>query len=441
MALIGEPIVVLGTFRGGTSCLSTALGAMGMYMGEPNAFQKANEFNKGGFWELEDMQALNSRLLQMYGLGYLGADHMPEDWLDRPGSDVFLRDAQVMLHKHFQGKENWGWKEPGTTSLFPFYKEVLSREKVEPRYAIIVRHPLSVAFSRKRQFEIKNADVKGVQNLIPPDEQRALGLWVDYMLTNLLESKGRPRFMLCYEDLLENPALHLQQMADNLLPWKPSSEQMNAAIETINPEWSHSRFALSDLEGLPAYVARTYDICLRAASDPKGFQEGKYDEETEALWNEWLATSYMIRSFQMPAGKLILSWREGETLKHSDQAFTPTGGWQTVRCKISAPPGVPIQVTPYQMPCQMWIKRAVWVVDGQDHPAALQMGPNGILEQAGMLRLTSFGSGSLSTKMPPTTEEAEFVIDFLLQFDISALNAVVVMMRNRMESMRRAAPR
>src|SRR5689334_15469951 len=80
MSLIGEPIVILGTFRGGTSCLATALVAMGLYMGEPDAFQKANEFNKGGFWELEDMQALNAKFLVAYGMGYLGAEHMQKAW-------------------------------------------------------------------------------------------------------------------------------------------------------------------------------------------------------------------------------------------------------------------------------------------------------------------------------------------------------------------------
>lgn len=441
MSLSGEPIVVLGTFRGGTSCLSTALVAMGLYMGEPDAFQAANEFNKGGFWELEDMQAINAKGLVAFGMTYLGTDRMSEDWRERPGSEIFVSELRAILHRHFEDKQVWGWKEPATTSLFPLYKAVLTEEGLTARYPIMVRHPLSVAASRKRQFEIKNTDATGrVQGLLPPDEQRALGMWVDYMLTNLREAKGSPRYVISYEDLLENPAQQLKGLAEGLLPWKPSTEQMQAGVDTINPEWSHSRFSLDDLKGWPTIVERTYDVCLRAAADPSGLNAGKFDGEIDALWDEWLTTSNMVRSTQMPPGHMLFSWREGDALKHNDHAFTPTGGWQTIRSTVTGLPGETVQITPYQMACQVWIKKAIWHVSGQEIGAPLMAGPNGILEKPGLLRLTSLGSGSVATRVPDGDGPAELELEFLLQFDISSLNAVAMTLKARLDAARRGAP-
>ena len=438
MSLSGEPVVILGTFRGGTSCLSTALVAMGLYMGEPSAFKEANQFNQSGFWEHEDLVAFNQRTRVAYNQIYLGVDHMPEDWRERPGSEMFLAELEAILEKNFQGHSIWGWKEPATTNLFPLYKAALEKANVRARYPIVVRHPLSVALSRQRQFLIKNDDgMGGAQNLLPPDEQRALGLWVDYMLANLRETKGSPRYVISYEDLLEDPRKNLEGLAEMILPWDVTPEQLQAGVDTINPEYSHSSFSVDDLKPWPTIVARTYDLCLRAAQDNVALNEGKFDDEVEALWQEWQTMSNMARSLQMPVGRMAFAWREGEELKHRAIAYTPSGGWQTVRGVVSGAPGSVVQITLYHMTCQVWIRRVIWRIGDQELPAPLQQGPNGILEKVGLLRLYSFGAGALTTKMPDVPGEAELEIEFLMQFDLASVNAASVMLKQRMDAARR----
>jgi len=438
MSLGAEPMGILGTFRGGTSCLSTALVAMGLYMGEPDSVQEANQFNQTGFWELKDLQAFNVRARVAYNQIYLGVDHLPADWRERPGSDIFLADLEGIFKKHFDGHPFWGWKEPATTNLFALYKAVFEKENLHPRYPIMVRHPLSVASSRKRQFLIKNDDgSENSQQLLPPDEQRALGLWVDYMLANLRESKGSPRYMISYEDLLEDPRKNLTGLAKSLVPWDVTPEQLEASIATINPEFSHSRFTADDLKHWPSIVSRTYDLCLRAANDNVSLNEGKFDDEVEVLWQEWETMSNMTRSLQVPLGRMVFAWRDGEVLKHQDIAYTPSGSWQTLQGKVAATPGSVVQITPYHMTCQLWIRRAIWRVEDQEIPAPLQQGPNGILEKHGLLRLTSFGAGALTTKMPDVSGEAVLEIEFLMQFDVASLNAASVMAKQRLDAARR----
>jgi hypothetical protein len=440
MSLTGDPIIILGMFRGGTSCLSTALAALGLHLGNEGDFQAANEFNEGGYWELEEMQALNLKALFMFGMNALGADRLPENWRDLPGALHMVDEIAALLERHFAGHAHWGWKEPGTTDLLPLYKEALASASITaPRYAISVRHPLSVASSRKRQFQMKTAKAGDSESKgkLPPDEQRTVGIWVHYMLTTLRETKGFQRQMISYESFLRDPKAHLERLA-GLLPWKPTQAQMDAAVATIKPSWSHSRFNREDLDDWPSIVGRTYDLCLLAAEDVEGLNEGKYDSAVDDLWQEWRTLGNMVRSSQLPAGQMIFSWRDGSEMRHSAHEFTPNGDWQRISAQIKAPPGETIQINPYQMACQIWLKSVVWKVDGQRQGAALMPGPTGIMEDLGMLRLTAFGPAAMMTKAPTSGNSTELEIEFLLQFDLTVLNAAVYMLRDRLDQAKRS---
>lgn len=439
MSLTGEPIVILGTFRGGTSCLSTALAAMGLYMGEADALQAASESNKGGFWELLDMQALNAEALGVYGMSYMGSDHLPDHWEDWPETDFFVARGKALLEKHFRGRPHWGWKEPGTTSLFPFYKRLLADLNLSPRFPIMVRNPLSIVSSRQRQFQFQQAEAAGqASQLLPPDEMRSMGLWLDYALANLVFSKGSPRQVIPYEALLEDPALYLGRLAP-LMPWKVSDEQLEAAVATINPEWSHSRYTREDLERCPSLVQRAYDLCLRAAADPEGLNRGDFDGEIDALWQEWLETGSLVRSRRMPPGQFVVAWLHSGEVSHVSQSYTPTGGWQTLRSEVPGKPGDPVQVTLYQLPCVIWIKRAVWRQGERETPAALSQGPGGYLEKPSHLKLTSVGPGPLLTKMPEGEAPATLELEFLVHFDLNFLSEAAMKTKAHLDAARRPA--
>ena len=141
----------------------------------------------------------------------------------------------------------------------------------------------------------------------------------------------------------------------------------------------------------------------------------------------------------MPPGHLIITWRENGELKHHDEAFTPTGTWQTMRASIAAKPGETIQISVYQMTCQVWLKRAVWRLANGEVSAPMMPGPSGILDQPGMLRLTSYGPGGLLTKFPDTSEPAQLELELLLQVDMNTVNAAAVMAKARLDASRRSA--
>ena len=441
MSLQGEPIVILGVFRSGTSCLATALAKLGTYLGDDADFYPANENNLGGYWEIREFQALNLQGYALFGMNFYQVNRMPAKWRDIPSATQYMDAVRNLLRKKFDGRTKWGWKEPAVTGLMPLYKAVLNEEKTPGRYGICVRHPLSVAASqiaRTAKFGLRKT-VDDLKDMEPPMGENTVGLWLHYTLSALKETQGYSRLVVSYEDFLQDPKTTVENVTKFLLPWKPSDTEIKEAIASVKPEWSHNKYTLDDLDEWPSIVRRTYELSLRAHHDPEGLNSGKYDPEIDALWDEQGQMAQMIQPIALPAGQMLFSWREGTQAGHHGLKYSPTGAWQTLRSVIPAPPGTVIQIDPYQTPCQIWIKKAVWIMDGEEKAAPLNPGPNGVIENLGLLRLTIFGPGPLLTRAPAKSGQAEFEIEFMVQSNPAVLSNVVGMLRGRLEQARRGA--
>ena len=378
MGLTGEPLVILGTFRGGTSCLATAAAALGYYLGAEKDFDPEDEFNPGGYWELREQTDFHTKALETFGLNFFSPISIPPDWQDFPTTPDIVARLRKLMRKHFDGREHWGWKEPATTVLVPLYEEAFKHEGVaSPRYPIMIRHPLSVVASQeKRQsswgYTAELTSPLGRQQAIG---ERAMGVWVHYALCSLRDTKGRIRQMISYEGFLQDPRPYVERMVDGLLGWTPGKDQIEAAIATVNPSWSHSKYSVDDLKGWPSIVARVYDCCLRADGDHEGLNSGKFDDEVDGLWKEWSVTTDMVRTPLLPVAEMSFSWQGVRGIERRSKKYSPTASTQVIRIELPAPPGALIQIDPHQMPCQLLIREAVWKVGGKKLPVGFKPGP------------------------------------------------------------------
>ena len=442
MALHDEPIVILGTFRSGTSAMATAYSLLGVNFGQEKDFQPADEFNPGGYWELRDMQTLNAKILTVFGTNFYQVDRLPEDWRSVPGTTAMVSEIRGQLRSKFSGAQRFGWKEPSTSILLPLYKEAMEAEGIKnPLYAIAVRHPLSVAASQnRRQSDWGYQDAKKSEGAVAVEE-RTIGIWTHFTLASLKESRGANRLVISYEHFLQEPRRYLEWATGKMRDPKPSQEQMEAAVASVRPEWSHSKYSVDDLKPYSKVVVGTYDLCLRADRDPDGLTEGKYDAEIDQLWDEWVTWSKMIRPILLPAGQMILTWREANGQQNGKaERFSPTGTWQTMRIELSAQPGTEIYIDPYQMPSQIWIRKATWHVGEMEKKAQLHPGPNGVLEDVyGTKRLTLFGPGSLIGQIPPGHGEVAFEMEFMVQAGQVILSEIISTLRGRLDQARRLA--
>jgi hypothetical protein len=439
--LTGEPIIVLGVFRSGTSCLSTCLAKMGVYLGAEEDFYPPNDNNLGGYYEIKVLQELNLRGYGVFGMNFYQADRLPTEWRTTPGSKTFMEEARALVRSKFSGRTSWGWKEPGMTGLIPIYNEVLASENVRPRYAICVRHPLSVSGSqiaRQKKWGLE-PEPGQLRDLNPPIGEHTLGLWLHYTLSALRDTRGYVREVFSYEDVLTNPARAVDKLAHRVMSNAPSEEQIRDAIASVKPEWSHNKYTFEDLQAWPSIVSRAYDCCLRIDRDSEGFNSGKYDDEVDALWDEFALIGRMIRPIRLPSGQMVVSWKQGNAppsvMAHK---YSPTGSWQTLLLPVNVPAQTIVQLDPYQMPSQIWIRKAAWKTSSGEQRATLSPGPNGVVEDLyGIKRVTVFGPGALYLQGPSGGPSQALEIEFHIQSGQTVMSNIVGMLRGGIDQARR----
>ena len=424
MGLQGHAVVILGVPRSGNSVLADCLAKLGVSQGGSEASGR-----------IKELDVLNERIFSLLGISFHQPNILPDSWREVPGSDRFAPDVATILGSYFDGKDLFALNDPAITGLLPIYKDVLASS--QPRYAICLRHPLSVAASGI-EFETRAKAPSDLKNMEPPIGEHLVGLWVHYTLTALKETQGQVRQVVSYENLVSDPKKTLSEIASNLLPNEPPTSKIEEASALIDGNCCHHRHSAEELSGWPEIVSRTYDLACRSAQDTEGLNAGKFDAEIDTLWKELCLSEKMVQPIQLPAGQLIFSWRDGNQPGHFALKYSPTGSWQTLRCTVSAPPSSVIQIDPYQTPCQIWIRRAVWRVENEEKTAALQPGPNGFMENLGLLRLTVFGPGPLLTRTPAKPGEAEFEIELMVQSNPIVLSNVAGILRGGLEQARRA---
>ena len=364
-----------------------------------------------------------------------------------PGGKTFMEELRALLRSKFSNRPIWGFKEPSVTGLIPLYQDVFASENHKPRYAICVRHPLSVCGSqiaRQKKWGL-TPDEGQLRYLHPPIGEHTLGLWLHYTISALRDARGSVREVFSYERVLEHPERAVRRLANSMFVTPPSEEQVQDAIASVKPEWSHNRYTLEDLNGWPSLVTRTYDCCLRIDSDGDAFNAGRFDAEIDNLWEEFTLMGRMIRPIQLPSGQMLLSWRPGNTASQPSmqgQKYSPTGTWQTLRIPAAIPPGTVVQVDPYQMPSQIWIRKTAWHGPAGEQRATISPGPSGVVEDLfGLKRLTVFGPGAMYLQGPSGGASQEFEIEFQVQSGQTVMNNIVGMLRGGIDQVRRGAPR
>jgi hypothetical protein len=163
-------IVILGMHRSGTSCLTHALAAGGMHLGD-ELLEGTDVGNLEGHAEALEALAINDRILELSG----------GSW-DRPPATL-RSDAALgtRMERFLDGLRNHpvaGWKDPRTVLTFSLWKPRLH----DYRVVGCLRHPQSVAKSL------------AAREAIPLDV--GLGLWQTYNERLLAHLQAEQEFFL-----------------------------------------------------------------------------------------------------------------------------------------------------------------------------------------------------------------------------------------------------
>jgi hypothetical protein len=180
-AMKNDVICIIGMHRSGTSMVARLLQQAGLYLGPEDKLLGANSDNPEGHFEHTGFLEINNALLQRLGGSWDVPPHMEPGWeLDASLEDIRTEAKSVV--GTFLGNSPWGWKEPRTTILLPFWKSIISNL----RFVICVRSPLDVAKSlvSRNQLAIDH----GVH------------LWSCYMRAAIQETEGYSRLLVFYEN-------------------------------------------------------------------------------------------------------------------------------------------------------------------------------------------------------------------------------------------------
>jgi len=256
--------------RSGTSAFARGLQMLGVYLG--NDFLDPKPDNPTGYWEDRNIYAINERLLAVFGLKWEEVALIDDDRWDEPEVEAVRAEAIAYLKSQFVSHSLWGFKDPRTIRLLPFWRSVLRSLDVDECYLLVVRNPRSVANSLIRRHGM--------------DAVTAHLLWLVYVVPNLNMIANRPFIVADYDIVMADPRRELERIAQGLKI--PLTDNSKAGIDQfvgnfLDPNLRHSFFNASDFDldlNMPPLTREAYLWLRSLATD-------RIANDSPRFWEAW----------------------------------------------------------------------------------------------------------------------------------------------------------
>jgi hypothetical protein len=265
-------VVVLGMHRAGTSLVTRGIKSLGIDLGAD--FVDPQFDNPRGYWEDRNVVDLNQRVLSTFGLKWESPDFLTDARWQEPGIEAMRLEAIEHIRANFVSHPLWGFKDPRTIRLLPFWRPVLERLEVQDSYVVVIRNPLSVAES----LIARQPDVF--------DPALAHSLWLAHMVPYLSMIEKKPFVVTDYDLLMDDP--HGQLLRIGRALEIPATAGIPAEIDDfvanfLDPGMRHTQFDRLDRDFVPhlsLLVQKAYLCLRRLATDRVG-------PDRSSFWSEW----------------------------------------------------------------------------------------------------------------------------------------------------------
>lgn len=248
-------IVVLGMHRSGTSATTRALLTMGVALGD-RLMPPIADVNDGGFWEDLDINALNIEMLKELGTDWHHLAPVTSQQARQLLDNGYGRRAVELLQGKVSGVQIFGFKDPRTAKLLPFWKTVLDGSGFDVGYVLALRNPMSVVKSLLKR------------DGFPPEKSYLL--WLGHVLNILTEMQGERCVLVDYDRLLQSPDVELARVAGALALEIDDVESRRYQTEFLDQRLRHTVYRPEDLSGdaaCTALVREIYDALREMVSD------------------------------------------------------------------------------------------------------------------------------------------------------------------------------
>lgn len=184
----GQPLVVLGMHRSGTSALTRLLNLLGADLG--NDLLPINSSNERGYWEHSELVGLNDKILNdlyySWDETYLLQNVF---WYNRR-VESHCEQIKEVLKREFTKSKLWLIKDPRISVLLPIWLKIFNELEVRPRFIFIMRHPAEVVPSLTKRERMS--------------DEKAYLLWYHYNVMAERFSRDFDRVFISYDDLLKD---------------------------------------------------------------------------------------------------------------------------------------------------------------------------------------------------------------------------------------------
>jgi hypothetical protein len=192
---------------------------------------------------------LNQAVLQVVGGIWKEPPSLSPGWQNDAALDELRSRARDVIAETFDGVELWGWKDPRTCMLLPFWQTVVP----EMHYVISVRNPVDVAQSLQKRNDLTLA--------------HGFELWMRYVADSILYTADKSRMFVFYEDYFEDWQRPVARLADFIgRPGQAESEPVRESIEDwLELDLRHHRNDMTDALGHPELPPGTKALYLLLA--------------------------------------------------------------------------------------------------------------------------------------------------------------------------------
>lgn len=285
---------MLGPGRSGTSTLTRALAALGVYLGTD--FHRPVRKNPRGNQEEVHLLALSKALRNSVGLRADSVRLLDACAFRNPRTLELAERLREAIERYFGQQDLWAFKYAGTGRILPIWLDLLPRMSIEPAFVFAYRNPMSVASSR-----VKLDSVRGRL------EHNQLE-WLAHVVPTFNLLRGQRIVVVDYDRLVDEADDELRRIASRLgIPVSPETEAgiQSFSRDFLRTDWRHTRFSDRDLENdddLNPLLRRAAVLLSRLAAD-----SAELDDDD--VWAEW-------RELER------LHWEQAATLRLIDQLKT-----------------------------------------------------------------------------------------------------------------------
>lgn len=267
--MASRAVCVVGMHRSGTSAIARGVNALSVDLGD-NFFDLQPD-NPTGYWEDKTIVGINQRVLEELKLNWDDIASIPRERFMHHRIRLLRLKAVRYLRENFMPRPLWGFKDPRTIRLLPFWVDALHDCSAEDAYVVAIRHPLSVAASLFARQQIPR--------------EKAERLWLAHNVPYLHELRGKPLVVVDYDLFMHEPRAQLERIARKLgLPVDDVStrEIERFAAEFLDERLRHTAFSPDDFDattGAGRLTHRAYVMLYELASDRR--------EPDARFWADW----------------------------------------------------------------------------------------------------------------------------------------------------------